>query len=118
MTSDQGAIMRRNVLEVFAETDPARRLAVITEIYAEEAVFYDPEGEVSGHEAINALVTRLQAQDPSLRFRVLGEPRSLRDLATVDWELGPADGPAVMTGSDIALFEAGRIHTLYTLLHP
>ena len=39
-------LLTRNLHEVFGEGDPARRRAAIDEIFAEDCVFYDPNGGV------------------------------------------------------------------------
>lgn len=41
MSNSISILLRRN-LDVFGENDPARRCAVIDEIFTEDCVFYDP----------------------------------------------------------------------------
>ena len=44
--SDSIAILLRRNLDVFGENDPARRRAVIDEIFTEDCVFYDPNNGI------------------------------------------------------------------------
>jgi hypothetical protein len=39
-------LLKRNLTDVFGENDPVRRRAAIDEIFAEDAVFYDPNKNV------------------------------------------------------------------------
>jgi hypothetical protein len=71
---------------------------------------------VHGRAALAERVTGLLATGPGLTFRVVREPRSVAGLATLDWELASGDGPAVVRGTDVALFEGNRIATLYTVV--
>ena len=45
MSNSISILLRRN-LDVFGENDPARRRAVIDEIFAEDCVFYDPNNGI------------------------------------------------------------------------
>jgi hypothetical protein len=42
MSNSISILLRRNLVDVFGENDPARRRAVIDEIFTEDCVFYDP----------------------------------------------------------------------------
>ena len=66
--------MRRNVLEVFNTTDDAARRELVEALYAPDADFYDAEGSVSGHDAIDAKIRTLQLDAPGLTFTVSVEP--------------------------------------------
>jgi hypothetical protein len=57
--------------------------------------------------------------DPARRavvFRAAGPAQVNHDLGRLRWHLGPAGAPSVVTGTDIAVFEHGRIRALYTFL--
>lgn len=111
-------VMRRNVVEVFPTTDDAARRGLVEEIYQPDAGFHDAEGSVSGHDAIDAKILSLQQDAPGLVFTVTVEPDVVRDLGRIAWALGPADGPAVVSGTDVAHVRDGRITELYTFLDP
>src|SRR5882757_1772616 len=46
MSHSISTLLTRNLYDVFGENDPARRRAAIDEIYAEDCVFYEPNGDV------------------------------------------------------------------------
>ena len=117
-SSTIGEVMRRNVAEVFATTDDGVRRGLVEELYHPDAGFHDEEGTVSGHDAIDAKIRSLQQDAPGLVFTVTVEPSVVRDLGRISWALGPVDGPAVVTGMDVAHVRDGRIAELYTFLDP
>ena len=110
--------MRRNVLEVFNTTDDAARRELVEALYAPDADFYDAEGSVSGHDAIDAKIRTLQLDAPGLTFTVSVEPAVIDDLGRISWALAPEGGPAVVTGMDVGHVRAGKFTSLYTFLDP
>jgi len=46
MSHSISTLLTRNLHDVFGENDPARRRAVIDELFTEDCVFYDPSGGV------------------------------------------------------------------------
>lgn len=63
-------ILVRNLLEVFNERDEDRRLAVIQNLYSNNAVFYEQEESFRGYDAINRKVSQvLQTLPPDASFR-------------------------------------------------
>jgi hypothetical protein len=97
----------------------AGRQTAIAEIYAPEAVLYEPQASATGHEAINEAVEMLLASlPPEFVFTAQGPAVGHHGIARLRWAAGPANGPAVVTGTDVAHVAAGRIHSLYVLLDP
>ncbi len=112
-----GDLMTRTLFDVFGERDPARRADAAARTYAEDVVFHDPDGSVTGRDAIAAKAGELLDGAPGFVFAARGPVReSGGTLGMLSWEFGPAGGPPVATGTDIALIRDGRIHTLHTLL--
>jgi len=112
-----GELMRRNLLEVFGERDPGRRAEAAARTYAEDVVFHDPEGPVTGRAAVVAKAGALLDGAPGFVFAARGAVReSGGSLGLLAWQFGPAGGPPVATGTDVALIRDGLIHTLHTLL--
>lgn len=110
-------VLRRNLLEVFGERDGARRRGVIAEIYRDDVVFQDPEGRVDGPGALDAKVAGLLGDAPAdWVFRATAPVRVSGELGVLTWGFGPEGGSPVVTGTDIALVEDGRITRLHTLL--
>jgi hypothetical protein len=116
-TLSPAALLRANMAHVFNERDAQRRLAAVRELYADGATLYEPQTAVSGHEAISAAVGELLATLPAdMMFTPTGAEDGHHGLAFARWQGGPADGPAVVTGMDVAHFEGGRITALYVFL--
>lgn len=116
---DYNHLMQNNIARVFGERDPARRRAAIGDLYAEDATLYEPEAVATGHAAINDAVTALLSHlPPDFVFTPLGPAVGHHNLGRLRWQSGPAGGPAVVTGMDVAQFERGRIRALYVLLDP
>ncbi|WP_022927493.1 nuclear transport factor 2 family protein [Patulibacter americanus] len=114
---DPTAILRRNLLEVFGERDPARRRAVIDELYVADTRFAEAGGTVQGRDAVDAAVGRiLDDVPPNFRFVVEAEPAVVDGLGRIGWGFGPPDGPPAVHGMDVATFRDGRIDRLWTFL--
>ena len=116
---DYDGLMQANLARVFNERDAGRRLEAIRELYAEDAVLNEPHASANGHEAINAAVTSLLTElPPGFGLRALGPGIGHHQIGRLKWRSGPVDGPAVVTGMDIAHFEENRIRSLYVFLEP
>jgi hypothetical protein len=109
-------LLERMVEGVFNEPGPARREAVIAEVFTEDVVFTDPDATVTGRTALAATVTALLGQAPGFRFTANGAAREVGDLGMRPWRLGPPGGDPVASGLDVAQVAEGRITRLWTLL--
>lgn len=104
-------------LAVWNEPDQERRRALIAQTWAEDASYQDPIVHGDGHAGIDTLVQSVQQQFPGFRFRLLGAPDGHHHYLRFAWELGPADGPAPVAGSDIAVLAAdGRLERVIGFL--
>lgn len=112
-------LLHENLVRVFGERDRQRRQAAIAELYAPDAVFYEPGTSAAGYDAIDeAVETVLASLPPEFVFTPQGSATGHHGLARLRWAVGPANGPAAVTGTDVAHIVAGRIHSLYVLLDP
>jgi hypothetical protein len=112
-------LMQANLARVFGERDAGRRIKAIRELYAKNAVLHEPQASAIGHAAISEAVTALLASmPPNFVFRSVGPAVGHSGAGRLKWRSGPPDGPAVVTGTDVALFEGGLIHSLYVFLDP
>ncbi|WP_250005051.1 nuclear transport factor 2 family protein [Actinoplanes sp. M2I2] len=110
------ALAHKNLLGVFGERDRDVRAAAIREVYAEDVTFADPEEVTVGRDDLDRKVQRLLDEAPGFVFTPVGEVRSVQNLTLLSWQLGPAGEPPVVSGTDIAIVEDGRIKHLYTML--
>lgn len=114
---DYDGLMRENLVRVFGERDPDKRLAAIQDLYAEDAVLNEPHASAKGHAAINDAVSSLLAGlQPGFAFRATGAAMGHHQIGRLIWSLGPANGPTAVTGMDIACFEEDRTRWLYIFL--
>jgi hypothetical protein len=116
MSDTPGLLMERNLLEVFGQPDSGRRAVVIAEIYTANCTFFEAGEEIVGHEALNARIEHILQKAPGFVFRAKGAAEVNHDLGRLQWQLGPAGAPPVVTGMDVAIFEHGRIRALYAFL--
>lgn len=116
---DYDRLMRANLAGVFGERDAKRRMAAIRELYAEDAVLYEPEAAAKGHAAIDAAVSALLSNlPPGFAFTASGPAIGHHGIGRLRWQGGPPNGPVAVSGMDIAHFQGGRIHSLYVFLEP
>ncbi|MBC8018646.1 MAG: nuclear transport factor 2 family protein [Verrucomicrobia bacterium] len=112
-------LMQANLARVFSERDAGRRIEAIRELYAEDAVLYEPQTSARGHAAISEAVTSLlTGLPPDFVFRATGPAIGHHRIGRLHWRSGPPDGPAAVTGMDVAHFEGVLIHSLYVFLDP
>ncbi|SEN83983.1 SnoaL-like domain-containing protein [Actinacidiphila rubida] len=97
-------------------TDPAARRALIGEVFADGARYTDPLADVTGPDALDAVVAAVQAQFAGLVF-TLGPVDTHHHITRFTWELGPAGGEPLVVGFDVAVTgEDGRIHSVLGFL--
>jgi len=118
-TEEYEQLLHANLVRVFGERDRARRRAAIAELYASDAVLYEPDSVASGHQAIDQAVETLLTQlPPAFVFTAQGPVVGHHGVARLRWHAGPVDGPVAVAGTDVAHVTAGRIQSLYVLLDP
>ncbi|MBR0829819.1 nuclear transport factor 2 family protein [Bradyrhizobium manausense] len=117
---DYDGLMQANLARVFGERDASRRIKAIAELYADDAALYEPpDASATGHAAINQAVEALLANlPPNFVFTAIGPAVGHHGLGRLRWRSGPPDGPAAVTGTDVARVEAGKIKTLHVFLDP
>ncbi len=105
---------------MFGERDASRRLKAIAELYADDATLYEPpDTSATGHAAINqAVETLLKSLPSSFVFTAIGPAVGHHGLGRLRWQLGPPNGPAAVTGTDVARIESDRIQSLHVFLDP
>ena len=117
-TSDRVAeLLLRNLLDVFDERDGDRRRAALAELWAPDAVFVDQEGRFVGHDAVDAVVAKLQDGTQGWRFTATGSALAHPGGGELGWSYGPPEDPARVTGTDVAVLRDDRIVALYTVVN-
>jgi SnoaL-like domain len=116
MTRSPADLMRRNLLDVFNEPDPARRAAVIAETYTDDVVWHEPDRIIRGRQALGLRAEELRAENPDWVFRPAGPASELDDIGHLGFQYGPADQQPMASGMDIARTKDGVIIELYTIV--
>jgi hypothetical protein len=112
-------LITASLLEVFGERGPARRRAAMQRTFAVGVIFHDPEGTVTGHEALEAKIEALYAgAPPDWAFQAAAPAAEVADLGRATWTFGPPGGPAAVRGMDIGIISDGQIATMYTIVEP
>ena len=107
-------LLVRNLHDVFGENDPVRRRSAIDEIWAENGVFYDPNGGTyHGRDEIDRVAGRIKATHPDFQYRVIGEPEELGNGGRVRWVSGRPGEEAAYAGTDFMIARDGRIAAVY-----
>ena len=111
MSHSISTLLTRNLYDVFGENDPARRRAVIDEIFTEDCVFYDPMGGVyRGRDEIHRIAGTVRASHPD---QPAAEPEEVGNGGRVQWVEGrPGETPA-HAGTDFIIARDGRIAAIY-----
>ncbi len=117
---DYDSLMQANLKRVFGERDASLRMKAIADLYADDAVLYEPpDASATGHAAIGkAVETLLSSLPPNFVFTAIGPAVGHHGLGRLRWQSGLPDGPAAVTGMDVARIEGGRIQTLHVFLDP
>lgn len=112
-------LLHENLVRVFGERDRERRQVAIAELYAPDAVLYEPGASATGHGEIDESVEALLANlPPGFVFTAQGPAIGHHGIARLRWVSGPPNRAAAVTGTDVAHVAGGRIQSLYVLLDP
>jgi hypothetical protein len=95
------------------ESDVDRRLALIEQAWAEDGRYVAESSDVTGRDAINDNVVRIQHKYPNRIFLRTSDIFSLRERARFTWAMLDPAGSATISGVDYALFaEDGRLRRI------
>jgi len=113
MSNSISILLRRN-LDVFGENDPARRRAVIDEIFTGDCVFYDPNnGIYRGRDEIDRIAGAIKATHPDFQYQPIAEPDVSGDGGRIRWVSGRPGGAPAYAGTDFIVAREGRIAAVY-----
>ena len=96
-------------IDMWNETDAARRAALVAAIWTENALYLDPVLRGDGRDGIHAMVGQVHERFPGHRFRRTSDVDTHNDRVRFGWALAPADGPPVVQGVDFAAIADGRL---------
>ena len=99
-------------IDMWNETDPSRRRAIIAEIWTETASYRDPRLEAEGREGIEAMVQKVQAAYPGHRFKLVSDVDVHHDRLRFTWEVGVEGGPILARGIDFAVVTGEQLQSM------
>lgn len=112
-------LLEDSLLVIWNNRNAGERAQAMKNIYAGNIAFYETnEGPaITGHEAINNLISSLQGQWPAeFVFELTGAAKVNHQVQYISWRLGvPGQAPAA-TGADVAMVNDGLISALYLFL--
>jgi SnoaL-like domain len=114
MSYSISTLLIRNLQDVFGENDPARRRAVIDEIWAEDGVFYDPKtGVHRGRDEIDRVAGAIRTTHLDFEYQPIAKPEELGNGGRLKWVAGPPGEAPVYAGTDFIIAQGGRIAAVY-----
>jgi len=113
MTYSIATLLTRNLLDVFGESDPARRRAAIDAIFTEDCVFYEPKGIYRGRDEIDRVAGAIKATHPDFQYQPIAEPEESGNGGRVKWVAGRPGEPPAYAGTDFIIARDGRIAAVY-----
>ena len=117
MNSDLAFLMEENLARVWSQRDASGRMKSIQTIYTLDSSLYHVGHQTTGHEAINESVSNVLANIPTaFTFFKLKPVVINNNIGRLIWGVGPNIDSLVATGMDIAVFEDGKIKSLYVFL--
>jgi hypothetical protein len=104
--------LAEDYIALWNETDAARRRGLLAATWASDATYADPLMRGTGHGEIDELIATVQARFPAFRFALVGAAEGVGGHVRFSWRLGPADGDAVVKGTDFVQREGDRIKSV------
>jgi hypothetical protein len=116
-TTTPSAALVQTYLDAWNATEPATRRALIEQVFTPDVRYVDPLADVTGTEALDALVAAVQQQFPGMRFSPVGTIDAHHDVCRFQWGLGPEGAEPLVIGFDVAAVAPdGRITAVHGFL--
>ncbi|WP_020598424.1 hypothetical protein [Spirosoma panaciterrae] len=112
-------LLEDSLLVIWNNRNADQRLEAMKRVYAPDIHFYESNSgkAIIGHQAINELITKLQAEWPiEFQFELNKPSQVNHSIQMISWNLGPQGVQPVATGMDVAVIENDQIKSLYLFL--
>ena len=106
-------LLIRNLDDVFAENDPARRRSAMDEIFYEDVVYYDRAGAFRGRDEIERIARKYRVSHPEYRYKPSAPPEELGDGGRLRWVSSHPSFAPSYAGTDFIIARDGRIAAIY-----
>ncbi len=111
-------LLVQHLNEIWNQRDETLRLTAIEKIYAKDFTLFEEGENVTGYDAINHKVSTLLNSFPPIFSIAQLKPIGINNnIGKLDWGVGLEGTPPVATGTDIVIFENGKIKSLYVFLN-
>lgn len=90
-----------NYLDVWNAADPGTRLTLMASSWSEDASYTDPLAEVTGLEAISAVIGQVQQQFAGMGFSSVGQVDGHHRQVRFQWGLGEEHAEPLVVGFDV-----------------
>lgn len=115
--ADAAVLAKKNLLQIFGERDPQKRLEAMHSTYAPDITFYEPDNIVTGFGAIKDLVETLLSKSPDWVFEPAERIWVNHDMVTLEWGFGPDGKEAVVKGNDVMIVNGeGKVRVMCTMI--
>lgn len=99
-------------IEMWNETDTAKRRALIADVWTADAIYVDPALRGDGRDGIHAMVGQVHERFPGHVFRRTSDVDAHNGRLRFGWELAREGGPPVVKGVDFAAVADGRLSSV------
>ncbi len=115
MTDTIDTLIKRNLHEVFGERDTKKRREAIAQLWTEDCVFIDHDGESHGRDQLDRRIAALHRRFPDYVFSELRPVDLLHESGRLAWSYG-RPGEEQIKGVDVVLVRNGHISLMLTFL--
>lgn len=99
-------------LQVWAEADDEKRMALAQRVYAENVRVIDPEIVLNGQGEVSDFIGSLLKKSPGFKFQLTKRVETHHDMGILCWRFGLPSKPDTITGEDIITMSEGRISSV------
>ncbi|QEM11724.1 VOC family protein [Mucilaginibacter rubeus] len=102
-------------IRIWDNTDAKARFSQLSELYADNILFFDHEAVVNGLTDLNNRITQLQEQNKGFKFSFIKIDNS-NNVVRYYWNYGPKSNPKLISGMDLMIVENGKVRSLHVFL--
>lgn len=111
-------LLVQHLNEIWNQRDETLRATAIERVYAKDIDLFEVGEKFTGYEDVNHKISKTLNGLPPVFSIVQLKPIVINNnVGKLDWGVGPERAPPVATGTDIVIFENGKIKSLYVFLN-